>query len=443
MKLDDTSPMVAPPSVTVTAEAAGPAGAVVTYGLTASDALSGATVLCSPASGSTFAVGNTLVSCTATDGAGNTASVTFTVTVRDTTPPSIVLNGEADVTVPAGSAFADPGATANDLVDGIVPVVVQGAVNTATPGTYTLTYTATDAALNRGTAVRRVTVVDNAPPVVTVPATITAEATGPTGAIVTYTASALDTISGPLAASCSPASGSVFAIGNTTVACTSTDTAGNTATGSFTVTVRDATAPVLTLPAPITAEATGPTGALVTYTATALDAVSGAVTTTCAPASGATFPLGTTTVTCSATDGATNVASGSFTVTVRDTFAPTITVPANISVEETGPAGTPVTYVATATDLVSVSIVPVCAPVSGTTFPLGTTTVACTATDGAGNAASKSFTVTVRDTIAPTVTVVGQPDVDLVAERRDGPGHGLRVGARWRQRRGQRNLLGH
>ena len=144
VNLDDASPMVAPPSVTVTAEAAGPAGAVVTYGLTASDALSGATVLCSPASGSTFAVGNTLVSCTATDGAGNTASVTFTVTVRDTTPPSIVLNGEADVTVPAGSAFADPGATANDLVDGVVAVVVQGAVNTATPGTYTLTYTATD-----------------------------------------------------------------------------------------------------------------------------------------------------------------------------------------------------------------------------------------------------------------------------------------------------------
>ncbi len=75
VNLDDTSPIVAPPSVTVTAEAAGPAGAVVTYGLTASDALSGATVVCSPPSGSTFAVGETLVTCTATDGAGNTASV--------------------------------------------------------------------------------------------------------------------------------------------------------------------------------------------------------------------------------------------------------------------------------------------------------------------------------------------------------------------------------
>ncbi len=84
------------------------------------------------------------------------------------------------MTVPAGSAFTDPGATATDLVDGAVAVLVEGAVNTAVPGTYTLTYTATDAALNRGTAIRRVTVVDNAPPVVTVPATITIEATGPT-----------------------------------------------------------------------------------------------------------------------------------------------------------------------------------------------------------------------------------------------------------------------
>ena len=404
VKLDSTSPSVTAPSVTVTAEAAGPDGAVVTYGLNASDALSGATLVCTPPSGSSFPVGVTSVSCTATDGAGNTASVEFTVTVRDTTPPVIVLNGEAEVTVPAGSAFADPGATATDLVDGAVAVLVEGTVNTAVPGAYTLTYSATDTALNRGAAIRRVTVVDSAPPVVTVPATFTVEATGSTGAIVTYTASALDTISGSLEASCSPVSGSIFAIGATTVECTATDPAGNTATASFTVTVSDATAPVLTLPAPITAEATGPTGALVTYAASALDAVSGAVTPSCSPASGSTFPLGTTTVSCSATDG-TNQTTGSFAVTVRDTIAPLLTVPANISVEETGPAGTPVTYVATASDAVTVGIVPVCAPVSGTTFPLGTTTVACTATDGAGNASSKSFTVTVRDTIAPTVTV--------------------------------------
>jgi len=228
--------------------------------------------------------------------------------------------------VAAGSAFTDPGATASDLVDGAITATVSGTVNTAVPGSYTLTYTAAD-------------------------------------------------------------------------------TRGNSASATRTVTVSDTTAPVLTLPAPITREATGPAGALVSYTASALDAVSGAVTPACSPVSGSTFPLGTTNVACTATDPAGNTASGSFTVTIRDTIAPLLTVPANISVEETGPAGTPVTYVATASDAVTVGIIPVCAPVSGTTFPLGTTTVACTATDGSGNVASKSFTVTVKDTIAPTVTI--------------------------------------
>ena len=74
-------------------------------------------------------------------------------------------------------------------------------------------------------------------PVVTVPGNITTPATGPTGATVTYTASATDDRDGPLTPTCTPASGSTFPVGTTTVTCTATDTAGNTGTGSFTVTV--------------------------------------------------------------------------------------------------------------------------------------------------------------------------------------------------------------
>jgi hypothetical protein len=71
--------------------------------------------------------------------------------------------------------------------------------------------------------------------------------------------------------------------------------------------------PALTLPADVTVDATGPDGAAVTY------AVSGSegTTVTCAPASGATFPIGTTTVQCSAVDGHGATAAGSFDVTVR------------------------------------------------------------------------------------------------------------------------------
>ncbi|KAF0175433.1 MAG: hypothetical protein FD161_3328 [Limisphaerales bacterium] len=87
----------------------------------------------------------------------------------------------------------------------------------------------------------------------------------------------------------------------------------------------DSTPPVLALPGNSVVEATSPAGATATYTASATDDVDGSVAVTLNPASGSTFPLGTTTVNASATDAAGNPATGSFTVTVRDTTAPVIT----------------------------------------------------------------------------------------------------------------------
>ena len=86
----------------------------------------------------------------------------------------------------------------------------------------------------------------------------------------------------------------------------------------------DGTPPVVTVPANMTAEATSCDGAVVTFTVTANDETDGDVTASvvCVPASGSTFAIRTTTVNCSATDAASNVGSGSFTVTVQDTTAP-------------------------------------------------------------------------------------------------------------------------
>jgi hypothetical protein len=164
----------------------------------------------------------------------------------------------------------------------------------------------------------------NQPPSLGLPANITAEATGASGAVVNYIVTASDPEDGALTPSCSPASGSTFAIGTAQVDCSVTDSDGAETTGMFNVTVQDTTGPVLSLPGNITAEATGPDGAAVSYTATALDAVDGAVTPSCSPASGSTFALGTTTVNCSATDAHSNTSLGSFTVTVQDTTAPAI-----------------------------------------------------------------------------------------------------------------------
>src|SRR5262249_3827842 len=151
------------------------------------------------------------------------------------------------------------------------------------------------------------------------------------------------------------------------------DAANNSSSKTFKVTVADKTAPVITVPANITVPSTGASGAAVTYTANATDAV-GVTSFGCTPASGSTFPNGTTTVNCNAADAAGNSSSKSFTVTVQNAGAPTVTVPANITAEATSSSGAAVTYTATASDAVDGPLTPTCAPTSGSTFPLGPTT---------------------------------------------------------------------
>jgi hypothetical protein len=295
-------------------------------------------------------------------------------------------------------------ATATDAVSGsLTPTCVPASGTTFAVGSTTITCTATDGTGNTGTASTTVVVEDKTAPTLSLPANITAVATGPSGAVVTYAVSATDPDDAATFA-CAPISGATFPIGLTTVACTATDTHGNTANGSFTVTVIDATPPVITLPANITAEATGPSGAAVTYAASATDP-DDAATVACTPISGATFPIGLTTVTCTATDTNANTASGTFTVSVKDTTPPVVTISVTSPVEATGPSGAAVTYAATATDTVSGSLTPTCAPASGSTFPLGTTAITCSATDGAGNTGTASATVVVEDKTAPTLSL--------------------------------------
>ncbi len=406
-----------PPALTlpanITAEATGPTGAAVTYTASASDAVDGARpVACAPASGSTFAIGTATVTCSASDTHGNTSTGSFTVTVRDTTPPvvtSVPANITAEATGPTGAVVTYTSPTATDLVDGARMVTCAPASgSTFAIGTATVTCSASDTRGNTGSGSFTVTVRDTTPPVVaSVPANITAEATGPTGRVVTYASpTATDIVDGARAVTCAPASGSTFAIGTATVTCSASDTRGNTGSASFTVTVQDTTPPVVTAPANITAEATSAAGRVVTYTASASDIVDGVRVVTCAPASGSTFAIGTTTITCSASDTRGNTGSASFTVTVQDTTPPVVTVPANMTAEATSAAGAVVTYTASATDIVDGSRPVTCAPASGSTFAIATATVNCSAVDTRGNTGSASFTVTVRDTTPPVVTSV-------------------------------------
>jgi len=326
-----------------------------------------------------------------------TGTITANFLLADTTAPVITplvtptanSNGWNNVAVAVSWSVSDPESGIASS-DGCATTTLNN--ETSLEGT-TLTCTVTNNAGLSNSA--SVTVkIDLTAPTLTLPSP-TAEASGPSGARVPYDASASDSLSGLDTFSCTSPSGSTFPIAATAVSCSATDKAGNAATGTFTLTVQDKTAPVVTVPADIAVNATGPAGAVVTFTASALDAVDGSSTPACTPSSGSTFILGSTTVTCSVTDKAGNVGSASFNVTVTDRTPPKLTLPSDMTVQATSPGGAVVIFSASASDLVDGSVPVTCIPASGSTFPGGTTVVTCSATDKAGNSASASFKVTV------------------------------------------------
>lgn len=97
-----------------------------------------------------------------------------------------------------------------------------------------------------------------------------------------------------------------------------------------------------------------------------------------------------------------------------DSTPPWMIVPNPIVAEATGPTGAAITYHVDVKDDKDASPVLDCQPPSGATFPLGTTTVSCTATDYVGNVGTASFNIAVVDTTAPRISVLGDPIVVVV-----------------------------
>ena len=356
-----------------------------------------------------FPPGTTTVTCTATDTDGSVATTSLTVTVNntnaapDTTPPVLTIPGNVTVTtnqIPAGAALSTDDYGAN------------------------WPPSATD-----DTAIE-------------MDATCESTATG-----LIIPGSELWIIA-------------VWPVGTTTVTCTATDAAGNVGTASFTVTVElpvDTTPPTISfltfgddyyynsnvLSSAITISTTNSTGGMLTVGPAAVDDTTvntltyeGAypdgnyvdlmnITCTGQPIMDvywrtwddnpiwegvpkkyyfhAEFPVGTTTMTCTATDEAGNVGSGSLTVTVQfvgvDESPPVISQN-NINVQTTNPAGMTILFSdMTVTDNISVTTGPNCDLPSGSFFSIGLTIVTCTASDGAGNVGTVSFTVTVDHTL--------------------------------------------
>ena len=102
-----------------------------------------------------------------TNSVGSVTSAPAALTVVDTTPPVITLNGANPLTNQCHAALVDPGATASDTCAGSVGVTTNSTVNPNAVGVYTIQYIATDPSGNSATNTRTVYVVDTTPPVIT------------------------------------------------------------------------------------------------------------------------------------------------------------------------------------------------------------------------------------------------------------------------------------
>jgi HYR domain len=396
-------PLVLPPT-TLRVEAEASSGAIAMF---AARSGGGAVVSCEPPSGSTFALGRTTVRCVASLRGASTRG-SFTVLVVDSTPPTIDALPLITAATTGDSAVVTYAAAARDAVDANVTVDCKPPSGGVFPlGRTTVTCTATDKSGNGATKTFVVQVSQTAVPVPTLrlPAPITVEATSADGAVVTFDAAAVDAGDGKLAADCSPPPATTFALGKTKVTCSATNSHGKTATGSFVVSVVDTTPPTISAKGPAKTAATSKAGAVVQYTATASDAVTSGITPSCSPASGSTFPIGSTTLTCTAADAAGNAAKRSFQITVYD-GAPRLALKPAITLRAQSASGAIWKYtLPTASDAVDGPITASCSPAPGSQFPLGDSTLTCTAKDSAGNVVTATSTITVKDETAPLVHV--------------------------------------
>ena len=171
------------------------------------------------------------------------------------------------------------------------------------------------------------------------------------------------------------------------------------------------------LPGDTTEEATSPSGTPVLFEAT--DNLDPAPALGCTPPSGSSFDLGTTDVTCTATDAAGNSSGeGTFTVTVDDTTDPVLSPHEDVPAVQESKNGAVVNYDSPAvSDNGDSAPVVDCSPASGSTFPIGSTQVSCSAEDSSGNSSSPlKFNVIVQQGAIPTAPAVDS-DVGTLTRR--------------------------
>ncbi|QIE58097.1 HYR domain-containing protein [Rasiella rasia] len=412
--LGNTAPVITCPADITMNNDPGDCGAIVNFSATATDDC-GSTITYSQDSGTVFPVGTTVVTATATDGAGLTDSCTFNVTINDTESPTAVCQDitiQLDANGDASIVAADVDGGSTDAC-GIASIAVDiDTFDCSNVGPNNVTLTVTDVNGNTSSCVAVVTVEDNIAPMIFCPADIVAPTNnGECGATVTFPLPVGTDNCGIdfVVQQAGIASGEIFPIGVTTNQFIVVDVNGNTATCSFTVTVTDDDPPMAVCQdITVMLDATG------NATIVAAD-VDGGSTDNCAITSLSIdidsftcADLGDNIVTLTATDAGGLSSSCTAIVTVENGVMPNaVCQDASVQLDALGMVsiidasifdggstdacgGTNLTF--------SVS------PDTFTCADVGDNTVTITVTDDGGNTSTCTATLTVEDVMAPTVS---------------------------------------
>jgi len=453
--VDTTAPVITLAGISPVIVEAG--SAYLDAGATASDIgdgdLTGAIVTANLVN--TSILGTYTVTYNVMDSSLNAATqVSRSVIVQDTTIPTISLLGANPQVIEAGDTYIELNATASDPVFGDISgsiVIDVTNVDASAVGAYTVTYNVMDASGNSALEIsRNITVEDTTSPVIdpiALPGDLTPNSPYPfelaadantitvtwpidvadadPNVEISCSVDGVDLLqSAPLVVNGDQVTATFsyeFPVGSTTVICVATDSVNPETTVQFTIDVLDVTppaAPGVPLDDFSSVEAISPTGATVTWAPLfADDSVDGPVEADCLPTSGTEFAIGTTTVSCTATDAAGHESSAStFDVSVVDNTDPSLAVPTSTIFVVAGATGTasPDIYAGiSATDIADPAPAIVCGPT--TPLPFGVNIITCTATDASGNSISASYAIDVIDETDPTITLNGLASVALEA----------------------------
>ncbi|HJU13382.1 MAG TPA: HYR domain-containing protein [Candidatus Nitrosotalea sp.] len=384
--VDTTAPtLTAPPNITIQATSAN--RTTVNLGLPSAYDAVGVESVTNDAP-IYFPLGQTVVTWKAIDPSGNVATAKQTVTVQDTTPPTI--KAPADMTVNATGALTQVNigqAVANDDT-GISSLTNDSPQQGFPLGTTTVTWTAVDAGGNTAHATQKIMVVNHSPPKLTPPPAVTFEATSLDNNTVPIGNATANDFESVTITNNAP---KVFPLGKTTILWTAKDASGNTANATQVVDVVDTTAPKIIPPHTVVVNATSPTSnSVIIGNATATDNTKVVSITNDAPQ---VFPFGNTTITWTARDIAGNIDTATQLVDVVDHTPPQLTIPSDIVVNATSYA-MPITIgQASATGIIDTT--PKITSNATGLFHIGKTVIQWTAVDKFGNTKTLDQTVDV------------------------------------------------